>query len=144
MGTLVSRFGCFQLFRDRLMFFNVDPSNGQPIYLQIARQVKFAVAEQSLRAGQLLPSVRQLSTQLAVNPNTVARAFQELQSEGVIETLRGRGVMVSTGALTLCRKQRQALIGERLTSTLTEAVQAGLSADEIRRLVESNLKQLTD
>lgn len=126
------------------MFFNVDPSNGQPLYLQIARQVKFAVAEQSLRAGQLLPSVRQLSTQLAVNPNTVARAFQELQSEGVIETLRGRGVMVSTGALKLCRKQRQELIGERLTSTLTEAVQAGLSADEIRQLVESNLKELTD
>lgn len=124
------------------MFFTVDPSNGVAIYSQIVRQVKFAVAEQTLRPGQLLPSVRQLSQQLAVNPNTVARAFQDLQSEGVIETLRGRGVVVCKGAVERCRKQRQSLLAERLAAVLTEALQAGLSAKEVRKLVDEQLRTL--
>ncbi|KLU04665.1 Transcriptional regulator, GntR family [Rhodopirellula islandica] len=124
------------------MFFTVDPSNGVPIYSQIVRQVKFAVAEQTLRPGQLLPSVRQLSQQLAVNPNTVARAFQDLQSEGVIETLRGRGVVVCKGAVERCRKQRQSILAERLSAVLTEALQAGLSAKEVRKLVDEQLRTL--
>ncbi|WP_044303554.1 GntR family transcriptional regulator [Rhodopirellula sallentina] len=124
------------------MFFTVDPSNGVPIYSQIVRQVKFAVAERTLRPGQLLPSVRQLSQQLAVNPNTVARAFQELQSEGVIETLRGRGVVVCKGAVERCRKQRQSILAERLSAVLTEALQAGLSPEEVRKLVDKQLRSL--
>jgi len=124
------------------MFFTVDPSNGVPIYSQIVRQVKFAVAEQTLRPGQLLPSVRQLSQQLAVNPNTVARAFQDLQSEGVIETLRGRGVVVCKGAVERCRKQRRSILAERLSAVLTEALQAGLSAKEVRKLVDEQLRTL--
>ncbi|MFG0263969.1 MAG: GntR family transcriptional regulator [Rhodopirellula sp. JB055] len=124
------------------MFFTVDPSNGVPIYSQIVRQVKFAVAEQTLRPGQLLPSVRQLSQQLAVNPNTVARAFQDLQSEGVIETLRGRGVVVCKGAVERCRKQRQSILADRLSAVLTEALQAGLSAKEVRKLVDEQLRTL--
>ncbi|EKK01657.1 GntR family transcriptional regulator [Rhodopirellula baltica] len=124
------------------MFFTVDPSNGVAIYSQIVRQVKFAVAEQTLRPGQLLPSVRQLSQQLAVNPNTVARAFQDLQSEGVIETLRGRGVVVCKGAVERCRKQRRSILAERLSAVLTEALQAGLSAKEVRKLVDEQLRTL--
>ncbi|MEP5991591.1 GntR family transcriptional regulator [Rhodopirellula bahusiensis] len=124
------------------MFFTVDPSNGVAIYSQIVRQVKFAVAEQTLRPGQLLPSVRQLSQQLAVNPNTVARAFQDLQSEGVIETLRGRGVVVCKGAVERCRKQRRSILADRLTAVLTQALQAGLSAKEVRKLVDEQLRTL--
>lgn len=124
------------------MFFIVDPSNGVAIYSQIVRQVKFAVAEQTLRPGQLLPSVRQLSQQLAVNPNTVARAFQDLQSEGVIETLRGRGVVVCKGAVERCRKQRQSILADRLSAVLREALQAGLSAKEVRKLVDEQLRTL--
>lgn len=124
------------------MFFTVDPSNGVAIYSQIVRQVKFAIAEQTLRPGQLLPSVRQLSQQLAVNPNTVARAFQELQSENVIETLRGRGVIVCKGAVDQCRKQRRSILADRLSAVLTEALQAGLSPGEVRQLVDQQLESL--
>ncbi len=74
------------------MFFSIDPNNGVAIYDQIVRQVKFAIAEGTLRAGQLLPSVRNLSQQLTINPNTIARAYQQLQSDGIVETLRGRGL----------------------------------------------------
>ena len=124
------------------MFFTVDPSNGVAIYLQIVHQIKFAIAERTLRPGQLLPSVRLLSQQLTVNPNTVARAFQELQSDGIIETLRGRGVIVCKGAVERCRKQRKTLIGERIAGVLTEALHGGLSADEIRDIVDTRLTSL--
>jgi DNA-binding transcriptional regulator YhcF (GntR family) len=80
------------------MFFSIDPTNGVAIYEQIVRQVKFAVAEGTLCPGQLLPSVRQLGLQLAINPNTIARAYQQLQADQVIETLRGRGLAVCAGA----------------------------------------------
>ncbi|TWU34433.1 GntR family transcriptional regulator [Novipirellula artificiosorum] len=124
------------------MFFTVDPSNGVAIYLQIVRQIKYAIAEQTLRPGQLLPSVRQLSQQLTVNPNTVARAFQELQSDGVIETLRGRGVVVCSGAVDPCRRERKTVIAERISGVLSEAFHGGLTADEIRKIVESKINQL--
>lgn len=124
------------------MFFTVDPSNGVAIYLQIVNQIKFAIAEQTVRPGQLLPSVRELSQQLTVNPNTVARAYQELQSEGLTETLRGRGVVVRKGSLERCRKDRKKLFTDRIATVLTEALHGGLSADEIRKLVERKLKSL--
>ncbi len=128
--------------RQKAMFFTVDPSNGVAIYLQIVNQIKFAIAEQTLRPGQLLPSVRELSQLLTVNPNTVARAFQELQSEGLTETLRGRGVVVRKGSLERCRKDRKKLFTDRIATVLTEALHGGLSADEIRKLVERKLKSL--
>ena len=124
------------------MFFTVDPSNGVAIYSQIVRQIKFAIAEQTLRPGQLLPSVRQLSAQITVNPNTVVRAYLELQSEGIIEPLRGRGVVVCKGAIERCRKQRQTIIADRLESVLVEALHGGLTADEIRVLVDQKLSSL--
>ncbi len=124
------------------MYFTVDPAGGVAIYLQIVRQIKYAIAEQTMRPGQLLPSVRILSQQLAVNPNTVARAFQELQADGIIETLRGRGVVVCTGAVERCRKQRKTLIAERVADVLNEAISGGLDEDEIRTIVEQQLKSI--
>ena len=124
------------------MFFTIDPCSGVAIYEQIVRQVKFAIAEQTLRSGQLLPSVRQLAMQIAVNPNTVARAYQDLQTEDIIEPLRGRGVVVCAGALDRCRKQRKSIIAARLTEVLTEALHGGLSSEEIRDLVDIQLRRL--
>ena len=73
------------------MFFSIDPNNGVAIYEQIVRQVKFAIADGTLKPGQLLPSVRLLSRQLTINPNTIARAFQQLQSDGALEALAAAG-----------------------------------------------------
>jgi GntR family transcriptional regulator len=124
------------------MFFTVDPSSGVAIYLQIVRQIKFAIAEQTLRPGHLLPSVRQLSQQLAVNPNTVSRAILQLQSDGVIESMRGRGTVVAKGALAKCRQERQAIVTKRIGEVLAEALHAGLSVDELRQVVEQRLHAL--
>ena len=124
------------------MFFSIDPSDGVAIYDQIVRQVKFAIAEGTLRPGQLLPSVRQLSQQLAINPNTIARAYQQLQSDGVIETWRGRGLAVCAGATERCQELRRALVTERLRFVLAEALHGGLQAGEIRAMVDRELGSL--
>jgi GntR family transcriptional regulator len=125
-----------------MMFFSIDANNGVAIYEQIVRQVKFAIAEESLRPGQLLPSVRSLSVELALNPNTIARAYQQLQSEGVLESLRGRGLVVCQSAPKICRSDRKTIIADRLRTVLTEALHGGLSADEIEEIVRKQLKQL--
>ncbi len=124
------------------MFFSIDPNNGIAIYEQIVRQVKFAIAEDSLRPGHMLPSVRTLSVQLALNPNTIARAYQQLQSEGILSALRGRGLVVCQGATRVCRDERRSIIADRIRSVLTEALHGGLSTSEIEELVRKQLKQL--
>ncbi len=121
------------------MFFTIDPSGGLPIYEQVVRQIKFAVAGQVVKPGELVPSVREVARQLAINPNTVARAYRQLQADGVLEPVRGTGLQVSSGALELCRRERLNLIRRRLRDVLTEARQSRLDEDEIRRLVESEL-----
>jgi GntR family transcriptional regulator len=125
-----------------MMFFSIDANNGVAIYEQIVRQVKFAVAEESLRPGQLLPSVRSLSVELALNPNTIARAYQQLQGEGILESLRGRGLVVCQGAPKICRSDRKTIIADRLRTVLTEALHGGLSGEEIEEIVRKQLKQL--
>lgn len=126
------------------MFFSIDANNGLAIYEQIVRQVKFAVADNTLRPGQLLPSVRVLSQQLAVNPNTLNRAFQQLQAEGVLESLRGRGLAVSEHATEQCVESRREIIGARFKAVLSEALHAGLGAKEITAMVKTQLSQLVD
>jgi GntR family transcriptional regulator len=124
------------------MFFSIDPHNGVAIYEQLIRQVKFGVAEGTLRPGQLLPSARILSQQLAINPNTINRAFQQLQLDGVLESIRGKGLAVCSRALASCRKARQSLLEQRIREVLSEALHAGLSVDEVRALVLGQLNEL--
>ena len=124
------------------MFFSIDPNNGLAIYEQIVRQVKFAIAEGTLQPGQLLPSVRVLSQRLTVNPNTIARAFQQLQVDGALEPLRGRGLVVCNDATESCRVARHSILEERLKTALTEAMHGGLTAKELRKIVLQQIEQL--
>lgn len=126
------------------MLLHIDPSNGLPIYDQISRQVKFAIAHGVLRAGELVPSVRELAQQVAVNPNTVARAYRDLQSDGVLETLRGEGLRVTQGALETCRRDRQTLLKSRLRSAIAECRQSGLKTGEIRSLIDDVLRDTVE
>ena len=87
--------------------------------------------------------MRTLSVQLALNPNTIARAYQQLQSDGVLESLRGRGLAVCQGATKACREDRRSIIADRLQSVLTEALHGGLTATEIEDIVRKQLKKLT-
>ncbi|MCO8122630.1 GntR family transcriptional regulator [Stieleria sp. TO1_6] len=126
------------------MFFSIDVHSDVAIYLQLVRQVKFAIAAGTIRPGQLLPSVRSLSNQVALNPNTVARAFNQLQADGVIETLRGRGMVVRDDAVQLCRSERESVLNERIGAVLAEAWHAGLAKKQIKTFVDAHLGQLCE
>ncbi len=124
------------------MFVHVDPSNGIAIYDQIVRQMKFAVASEALKPGNLVPSVREMARDLTVNPNTVARAYRELQADNVLQPLRGTGLEVTSAAPKKCLEDRAILLRQRLRSVLEEARQSGLDPDQVRRLAEEELARL--
>jgi GntR family transcriptional regulator len=124
------------------MFFHIDPHNGLAIYDQIVRQMKFAVADGVLRTGELVPSVRELARDLAINPNTIARAYRQLQDDRVLQTVRGTGLEVATGAAERCRNERLKLIRARVRQVLAEAKQSKLDARELRQLIEKELSNI--
>ncbi len=124
------------------MFLQIDFQNGLPIYEQVVRQVKFAIAGQDFKEGELVPSVREIARELAINPNTVARAFRQLQTDGVLQPIRGTGLAVAVGAAERCRKERVELIRARFTQVLSEAMQSRLDPDDLRTLVERELSSV--
>lgn len=124
------------------MFFAINPHSGLAIYEQIIRQMKFAVANRVLRPGELVPSVRELARRLAVNPNTVARAYRELQAQSILEAVRGTGLQVTASAPKQCEEQRIGLIRERLRGVLREARQSGLAQAELKRLFNEEVANL--
>src|ERR1700723_3155852 len=105
------------------MLYQLNTSDDRPIYAQIGDQVKFAVAAGLLRPGELVPSVRELSKQLVVNPNTVARAYRDLQAEGLLESVRGMGLEVAAGAAERCQAARREIVRLRLRRAIEEARQ---------------------
>jgi GntR family transcriptional regulator len=123
------------------MFFSIDPAGDVPIYEQIVRQVKLAVADGLLIGGQMVPSVRQLSKNLAINPNTIARAYQELQTDLVLEPLRGRGMVVRRDSVSRCTKARDSLVADGVRRALADALAGGMTSDDLRELFEAELSQ---
>ncbi len=122
------------------MLYRIQPeSTKYPIYEQIVTQVIFGVASGSLPVGKLIPSVRELAGMLEVHPNTVARAYQELEGRGVLAARRGKGMEVTPEAPRLCQEARREIIRGRLRDALREAAGSALSVEEIRRLVDEEL-----
>jgi GntR family transcriptional regulator len=121
------------------MLFRIEPESSTPIYDQIVAQVIFGIAAGGLEVGELIPSVRELAQMLEVHPNTVARAYQELERRGVVVARRGKGMEVTADALQRSRRERQDILRKRLRNVLREAVSSSLPLDEIRLLVEEEL-----
>jgi GntR family transcriptional regulator len=121
------------------MFFQIDFDNRLAIYDQVVRQVKFAVAGELLKEGTLVPSVRELARELTINPNTVARAYRQLQDDGVLESVRGTGLAVAAGAAKRCREERIELIRSQLEQVFNEAKQSQIDPRKLRTLVEQQL-----
>ena len=125
------------------MFFRSNPSSGVPVYLQIVEQVKHAVDLGALGPGDQLPPIRRVAEDLVINPNTVARAYRDLEHEGVIELRQGSGAFVAGhGRGSRVRRVQAALPDVR--DLLERLVDSGLTVDEIRRLVEAELQRLGD
>ena len=116
------------------MRLRIDTTDGLPIYLQIVEQIKRRVLAGHLEPEQSLPSVRQLALELTVNPNTVARAYLELEHEGVIYKRQGQGTFVSPNAVELSRRERSKAVAALLERAIAEALESGMTAGEVEAL----------
>ncbi len=123
------------------MELRIDPSSRLPIYRQLTYQVREAVARGKLRPEDRLPSVRDLSRNLVVNPNTIARVYTELEREGLLNTRPGLGVFIARPRAELTRKVRKERLQQLLDGFLTEAVHLGFSSDEVVNLVSERAEQ---
>ena len=117
----------------------VDPKSDLPPSEQLAQQIRFAVAAGDLKVGDRLPSVRALAVEALVNPNTVGKAWRDLEREGVLDSRPGDGVFVSAGALNLCVTARDSVLRERVERLVGDALSAGLSRGDIEDWVDAAL-----
>ncbi|MBP3956085.1 GntR family transcriptional regulator [Gemmata sp. G18] len=117
------------------MDVHISPHDGVPIYLQIVNQVKYLVASGRLVPGEELPAIRVLADQLTVNPNTVARAYRELEVAGIVEKRRTAGTYVSATGSPLARRERLKIVTERIDALLAEARHLGVRTDEVIELL---------
>jgi GntR family transcriptional regulator len=125
------------------VIFRTNPSLGVPIYLQLMEQVKHAIETGALRPGDQLPGIRPLAEELVMNPNTVAKAYRELEHEGVIELRHGAGAFVSAQTRGRRPAADRVRAAQPIVASAVDKLRArGLSNDEIRRLFEAQLAGL--
>ncbi len=123
------------------MEFSISASSRTPICRQLVHQIREAVARGRLQPEERLPSVRELSRSLVVNPNTVARVYTELERDGILNTRPGLGVFVAQPGNDLSRKVRAERLQQALDRALTEAVHLGFSAEDVLALIAQRAKQ---
>lgn len=123
------------------MWFDVDQRSSVPIYQQLIDGVKESVAKGILAHGDKLPSVRELATKITINPNTIAKAYQELEREGVIETLRGKGTYVAARELKVTQEQKKRVVKEMLDKILVEAYYLQIDEEEMASLVTKAVRE---
>jgi GntR family transcriptional regulator len=122
------------------VILNLNPASGLPLYLQLMETIKHAVETGALRPGEQLPAIRRVAEDLVMNPNTVVRAYRELEHEGILEVRQGSGAYVSMSVPGRTKVTRKA---QAVIQAAVERVAAlGLSGEEIRRLVENELAQI--
>jgi GntR family transcriptional regulator len=124
------------------MLVRPNPASGVPIYLQLIEQVKHSIETGALRPGEQLPGIRPLAEQLVINPNTVAKAYRELEHEGVIELRHGAGAFVSANAPARKLTDRMRAAQSIVATAVDKLRDRGLTDEEIRRLFEAHLAGL--
>ena len=124
------------------MQLHISAGDGVPIYLQIANQVKYQVAAGRLAAGDEIPPIRVLAHQLLVNPNTVARAYLELEREGIVQKRHGSGTYITDTGSPLARKQRLKILSGRVDALLAEARHLQVDSLELIRLIKERSQSI--
>jgi GntR family transcriptional regulator len=120
------------------MLANIDINSSVAVYVQIENHVQFAIASGKYKSGDQLPSVRELSERLGVNPNTVAKAYRDLEVMGLLYTRRGMGVFVNKGVEAKCREDTRKRMVGRIHEVVSEARAAGFEIDEITEVVQKS------
>jgi GntR family transcriptional regulator len=121
------------------MMFQIDFKSGKPVYLQLADQIRYAAASGGLRAGELLPSIRPLAEELRVNRNTIAKAYAELESQGVIETVPGKGCFLKENSSPFTRPVRQKLLLTEIDEAVVMAHHLQVDREKFLALVRERL-----
>jgi GntR family transcriptional regulator len=129
----------YQLTSTLKVIFRLNQSSGVPLYLQLMEQVKHAVETGALREGDQLPTIRSVAEDLVMNPNTVVRAYRELEHEGVLELKHGSGAFIKESGVGRARLIRKAQ--SVLHAALERLMLSGLTEDELRRVFENELAQ---
>ena len=131
------------IHQDKVMLlFTINPHSGVPVYRQIMDQVRYHLAAGTLAPGTQLPSIRELAASLAVNPATIAKAYGELEHDGVIELQRGRGAFIHATPPSMTRDQRRQRLRQHAERLAVEARQLGADDAEIRTALDQALTQL--
>jgi GntR family transcriptional regulator len=117
------------------MDITITLTDGVPIYRQIVNQVKYLVASGLLESGEELPPIRTLALQLKVTPNTIVKAYHELEISGVVHKRRGSGTFVSEGRVKLALRERRRVIEQRIDALLAEAHQLNFGTEDILRMI---------
>ena len=124
------------------MRFHLNFKSGKAVYLQLVEQVRVAAASGAIQAGDPLPSIRPLAEELRVNRNTVAKAYAELESQGVIETVAGKGCFVRQGESPLRKDVRRRLVAERIDDAVIHAHHLQIDKPDFLRLAEERFDAL--
>jgi GntR family transcriptional regulator len=122
------------------MMFCIDFKSGKPVYLQLVDQIRYAAASGALRPGDPLPSIRPLAEELRVNRNTVAKAYTELESLGVIETIAGKGCFLKENESPLTKQVRQKLLVARIDEAVVTALQMQVGPQVLRELLDERIR----
>lgn len=122
------------------MLIQLNFKSGKPVYLQVVDQVKAAAASGALRAGEALPSIRPLAEQLRVNRNTVAKAYTELEGQGVIETIAGRGCFLKENHSRFRKDVRLKMVAEEIDAAIVQAHHLRVEEKEFLDLVKERLE----
>ena len=123
------------------MVFRVDPSNSEPLFQQLIASVKRDVATGRLKPGDRLPSVRELARELVINPNTIARAYRDLETEGVTISRRGAGTFIAERRVVVKSDERRRRLRTALEAVLSDAVHLGLSEADVRKTFDAAVKR---
>jgi GntR family transcriptional regulator len=121
------------------MFFKLNPTTGQPLYLQLMQQIRHAAETGALQDGEQLPGIRTLAEELVVSPNTVAKAYSELEHEGILELRQGSGAFLTLKRRTRSLTDRVQVARRRLRELIEQLREHGLMDEEIRRAFEAEL-----
>ncbi len=122
---------------------SIDAKSGVPFYRQIIEQVKFAIARGDLASGDRLPTVRQLAVDLSINPNTVIRAYRELEIAGMLNTQQGSGTFVSNNRPDVDGLERQRMLDQILTDMLARATDYGFTLDDVLQGLHQRKEETT-
>jgi GntR family transcriptional regulator len=126
------------------MELRIDPASAVPVYAQVVEQVRTLIALRALRPGDKLPSVRELAAQVRINRNTAAKAYQLLESAGVLETRAGQGTFVADGVSPWSKNERLRRLEQSINRALIEAYHLGVPFDEVVKITERLARELED